>query len=135
MFIQFLTLIRVLFPKWNFFDHLGHRFHLKYRESASSSWVTLEFKSHRTFLNFFFNPMHNLTLAQINIIEHFARDVQEYESNRISSLVSFKLLKSLTEAHLPQYSKSDSFQFQIDAYTRDSNIKLYESPWLKKESQ
>jgi len=134
VFVQFLTSIRVLFPKWNFFDQLGHRFHLKYRESNSSNWSLLEFKSDRTFINFFFNPTHNLTLAQINIIEHFARDVQLHEPNQIESLVSFKLVKSLTEAYLPAFSKSDSFQFLIEAYDQNSNFKLYESVWMKKDS-
>lgn len=120
---QFLNQLRVLFPRWNFFDQLGHRFNLKYRTDEKTSWILIKFRSQWNLLNFFCNPTHNLTLAQISAIELFAQDTQ--------NLSSFQIIKSLVE----EEAKSKSFQFMVEAQKDDAIIEIYKSAWLQKEPQ
>lgn len=125
-----LNQIRVLFPRWNFFDQLGHRFHLKYRITEIENWTLIEFKSQWRLLNFFCNSTHNLTLAQVSAIEQFAQEIQNHPTNDIPNLTSFLLIKSLVEIR----SQSKKFQFMIEAYKDQNHIELYVSPWQMEKS-
>lgn len=135
MFVQLLDLIRILFPKWSFFDQLGYRFHLKFRESDSSKWTFVHFESPGpSVLKLFFNPTHNLTLAQISAIEQFSREVQINDPENANQLDSFKLVKAITEFYIEKYFSSvETFQFKIEAHSKNSKVDLYTSAWLKKE--
>ena len=131
MVSQFLNQLRVLFPRWNFFDQLGHRFHVKYKTSENENWNLVEFESHWNLLNFFCNARHNLTLAQVSAIELFAQDTQNCSQENIPNLVSFKVIKSLVE----ERTNSKTFQFMIEAYKDENQTILYTSPWLYKVFQ
>lgn len=124
---KYLNLVRVLFPRWNFFDQLGHRFHLNYKTSESQTWSRIEFTSEFNLLNFFCNSKHNLTLAQVSAIEIFAQEVQEKSEIEIAGLASFNVVKSIVE----NYSTDKNFKFQIEAYNSENKFELYVSPWFK----
>ncbi len=128
MVLQFINQIRVLFPRWNFFDQLGHRFQLKYKTSENKNWNLVSFSSERKLLNFFCNADHNLTLAQISAIELFAQDLQKHDHELIPNLESFKIIKSLVDVT----SEAEKFQFRIEAYTDQESVVLYTSTWLQK---
>lgn len=134
VFAHFLILIRSVFPRWNFFDHIGYQFHLKYRTSESASWTFVDFQSKRTWKDLFFNPNHNLTLAQVSLIEHFAQDVQTHEHKQVPSLDSFRMVRALIELEILSDSTS-SFQFALEASQNTSQVELYFSPWLKEEKE
>lgn len=132
---KFLNLIRVLFPKWSFFDHVGYQFRIEYKTAESPDWIPIQFTSQRTRFSLFLNPLHNLTLAQVSVIEHFARDVQNIEPQQVQGLDSFKLLKSILETKILLFHSSiNQFQFRLMAFDKNSNIKLFHSPWVKVNS-
>jgi hypothetical protein len=127
---QFIHQLRVLFPKWSFFDQLGHRFYVKYQTAENKNWTRLEFKSQWKLLNFFCNPIHNLTLAQMSAIDQLARDVQSHDQDEIPYLNSFLIIKSIVAT----YTEAASFQFAIEASKDKSRTILYTSPWISEGS-
>lgn len=129
MVAQFLNQLRVLFPRWNFFDQLGHRFYLKYKTTENQNWISIKFKSEWSLLNFFCNPDHNLTLAQISAIELFAQDAQMYDEQQIQNLDSFRLIRSLIGIH----AKTKKFQFTLEAHKDGKILDLYISPWIQEK--
>lgn len=129
----FFSLIRSLFPRWNFFDKIAYAFELEFKIAETSSWEPLSFLLHRSPLGLFFNPTANITLAQINLIEHFAHDIQELQkinplisSLDVENLTSFKLLRSLIRQKLKEKDLNQfSFQFKVIACNSQQKIDLY----------
>lgn len=85
----------------------------------------------------------NIKLAQINVIEHFARDVQELQvgndllcSQKVQELTSFKLLRSLIQMKLSEYLlESKTIQFQVLGSNYQEKVLIYVSDWLSLESR
>ncbi len=133
----FTSLIRALFPNWNFFDRIAYSFELQFQIESESEWQTISFSQKRNWYNLFFNPECNMALAQINIIEHFARDLQEVRlqfdsvlaEEKIQNLTTFRLLKSLLNN---RPSPGQSLIFKIVAVQPSGSLDLYMSkkiPW------
>lgn len=133
----FTSLIRALFPNWNFFDRIAYSFELQFQIESESEWQTISFSQKRKWYNLFFNPECNMALAQINIIEHFARDLQEVRlqfdsvlaEEKIQNLTTFRLLKSLLNN---RPSPGQSLIFKIVAVQPSGSLDLYMSkkiPW------
>lgn len=121
-FKVFLNLIRALFPKWNFFDRIAYTFELHFKLKPSASWQQIKFDQYHTNAGLFINEKCNLSLAEFNIVEHFANDVQEHLSS-ITTLTSYKLLTSLLESKL----STTDFQFKILAVSPAEKIDIYVS--------
>lgn len=138
----FLSLIRALFPHWNFYDEVGFQFLLQFKVPDSNRWEVISFEQRRRVLSLLFNPECNLALAQINIIEHFARDIQELQavnplihSKDVQKLTSFKMLKSLLRIKLKEYELNvATIQFKIVACSPRESLDLYISDWMTLES-
>ncbi len=137
-FSTFLNLIRALFPSWNFFDRVGYRFELEFLQAGSKEWEPLLFISRRMPMGFLINSDCNLKLAQVNVIEHFARDVQELQSRNelvasesIQALTSFKLLRSLIQIKLQDYElESNTIQFRVIGSNQNEKIVIFISDWI-----
>lgn len=125
---NFFNLVRVLFPRWNFFDEIGYQFILEYRLKDSANWTLVGFKSQRRWFHLFLNPVHNLNLAQINLIEQFARDLQLSAPDEVESLDTFKMVKALA---CTRAQTTDNFQFRVQAYKHSLQSELYCSKWIK----
>lgn len=130
----FLNLIRALFPKWNFFDRVAYTFELHYKLKSSKSWQKIKFEQNYSPLGLFINEKYNLSLAQFNIVEHFASDVQDphFTESAAVELPTYKLLNSLLAVKISELGITESeLQFKIVAVSSKENINLYTSRPIK----
>jgi hypothetical protein len=134
----FINLIRALFPRWNFFDRVGHHFEIEIKIKDSSVWQKISFEQERRSFSLFVNPMMNLALAQVNIIEHFVSDLgdlqkvrAEIESREIQALTTFKMLLALLQVKMKDFEIGPAaFQFKILACSPSEKSDVYISDWI-----
>lgn len=134
----FLSLIRALFPRWNFFDRVGHHLELEFKTPESSSWERIYFEQGRRPLGLFVNPEVNLALAQVNVVEHFISDLTDLqEGDRqiseadIHSLTTFQMLRSLLRMKLQEHNQNPGrLQFKILACSPRERSDVYVSEWI-----
>lgn len=137
-FQTFLSYIRALFPRWNFFDQIAYHFELSFQTPGSSRWERLPLTQERKIFSLFWNPFGNLTLAQANILEHFARDLQELQSIQpqltltdLERLTTYQLMLSLVEIKLiSDFQNIQTFQFRLSAHNPQEVIDLFISDWM-----
>lgn len=141
-FKTFLNLVRALFPHWNFFDRIASHFELSFKIPGSTEWSLISFDEERKIFGLLVNPQCNLSLAHVNIIEHFAADIQQLQqfksglhSKDVQKLSTFKMICSLLRLKLSDYSlKTNSVQFKISAVSPSEEVVIYISDWLPMES-
>jgi hypothetical protein len=138
-FKTFLNLSRALFPQWHFFDQVGSTFELLFRISNSTSWEKVSFDQKHSYIGIFINVSINEALAQFNVVEHFAHDIQELQfkdptTKEVESLCTFSLLRSLLNVKLNDLSyKTELFQFKIVACRGFEKMDIYVSDWISAE--
>lgn len=130
-------LIRVLFPRWNFFDRLGFRLELEVKTAGGRDWQPLPFVATRTFGGLFVNPTVTRMHAERTLLETFVEDVQklvdpygQVDSTRLQKLTTFKMVRSLVASRLAPASASssaDQIQFRVSAVAGDETAVLYVS--------
>lgn len=134
----FFYLIRALIPRWNFFDHVNYQFELEFKIAGAETWEIVTFIQKKDLFGLLINPETNLDMAKVNIIEHFAYDVQDLISTNtqirfkdVQRLTSFKLLRSLIETQLKSYELSNlTVQFKIVAANMEERKDIYISDWF-----
>ncbi len=137
-FKVFLNLIRAVFPNWNFFDKVAYNFELEFKIKDSKTWEKIVFDQTRKPFGLFTNSECTLALAQVNIIEHFVKDIQDLQqedtlvnSKDVQNLTTFKMLRSLLSVKLHVYDISHaSVQFKVVACSPDERVDVYISDWL-----
>lgn len=118
-----LNLIRVLFPKWDFFDRVGHHFELRCRIKNSDLWKETVIQHKLSMTNFFLNPIGNMKMAQIHILENFVQNTEDESS--------LKMIQSLVGVYQKDKIASDeSVQFKIVAIRGEEQIDVYTSDWF-----
>lgn len=140
-FTVFLSLIRAIFPNWNFFDRIAFNFELEFKVPDSKKWEPVLFVVPRQSWGILFNSDSNLNLAQINVIEHFARDIQELQilnplvhSRDVNALSTFKMLKAILRHRLQDYEiQNEMIQFKITARGQTESRDIYISDWISME--
>ena len=138
-FNVFLNLIRSLFPHWNFFDQTAFTFELLFKDVNLKNWQLISFSQQRPLLGIFYNPVVNGSLAQFNIVEHFANDIletkkeiSEIDSKLAHNLPSYNLMRSLIETKLNELKvNAELFQFKIIARSKKDSIDIFISDPLK----
>lgn len=134
----FLSLIRSLFPRWDFFDQVAFSFNVFFKTSPDTSWKRLSFDQPHKSSRILFNPFINNALAEASIVEHFARDIQELEKDKpdfntsdLDNLTSYQVLCSLLQVKLKRENlQDDGFQFKIVAHGTNATIDIYTSQIL-----
>lgn len=134
----FIYLIRALIPSWNFFDHVNYQFGLEFKVSGSEKWENVTFQRKNDLFGLLINPEINMDMAQVNIIEHFAYDIQDLifkdpkiRFKDVQRLTSFKLLKSVLRIQLKNYQIAHStIQFKIVATNLNEIKDIYISDWV-----
>lgn len=134
-FKNFLNLIRALFPHWNFFDRIAHSFAVEYKVSTGTQWQRLAFSQKRANLGIFLNPNLNESLAQVNVIEHFVKNIQDLQTksaniqtSSIETLSSYKILLSILRLKLQDGEVSNKkIQFKIVANNDNENLDIFVS--------
>jgi hypothetical protein len=137
-FKLFLTLIRALFPRWNFFDFVGFDFQVSFKIPDQNHWEILSFEVNRKSLGLMLNPECNLNLAKVNVIEHFAQDIQslKLELKQISKQdllrkASYLMLVEMVKVELSKFEIDPSaFQFKVTAIQDSEEIDLFFSDWI-----
>ncbi|OYZ22954.1 MAG: hypothetical protein B7Y39_06800 [Bdellovibrio sp. 28-41-41] len=137
-FSIFLSLIRSLFPRWDFFDQIAFSFVVYYKVSTDTEWKKLAFTQSHKSSRLVFNQAVNDTLMQSSVVEQFARDIQELENNTpnfsksdIEDLTTYQLLCSLLEVKLKQKNLNNTeFQFKITAHNTSEQIDIFTSDKL-----
>ena len=118
--------LRVLFPRWNFYDQVAYHFDLEF-QIGERDWTRIPFVEARRRFGLFLNPSVNLTLAHVNILEHFAQDVH--------SVTTYQMLLSLLRVKFQEFGLNpESFRFRVIALRPNERIELYVSDWIVKES-
>jgi hypothetical protein len=135
----FLYLIRALIPRWNFFDHVNYQFELEFKIAEAQSWEKVTFHQKKDLFGLLVNPETNIDMAKINIIEHFAYDIQDIGARHsqlrfkdVQRLTSFKLLKALLELKIQSFVISNrTIQFKIVAANLKERKDIYISDWFQ----
>lgn len=137
-FKLFLGLIRALFPRWNFFDFVGFNFQVSFKSPDQNHWEIISFKVEKKTLRLFSNPNGNLGLAKVNIIEHFAEDIQdmtlkmiEVSLQDLQKKASYLMLVEIIKQELCNYDlDQNSFQFKVTAIKDSEEVDLFFSDWI-----
>lgn len=72
---KFLNLIRVLFPKWSFFDQAGSAYVLEAKVASSRNWTELQSTLNKPVGALFHNPTINLHHACENLVHEFVSEL------------------------------------------------------------
>jgi hypothetical protein len=128
-----LELIRVIFPRWNFFDRVGYQLLLEVKQLGTKEWVPLAFEATRSLGALFVNPEATRLHAEMTTLENFVQDVQKLvdpegkvDSDRVKMLTSFKMVRSLVMNRL-MVTSADEIQFRVSAKTPEESVVLYVS--------
>ena len=131
-----LELVRVLFPRWNFFDRVGDPLLLEVKQTGSTSWLPLPFQATRTLGGLFINPEVTRLHAEMTTLENFVQDIQKLvdpddkvDSSRVKSLTSFNMVRSMVVKRL-MVSSADQVQFRVSAKSGHEKTVLYVSDAL-----
>ena len=137
-FKLFSAFIRALFPRWNFFDFVGFNFQVSFKVPDQNHWEILSFDVERKSLGLMLNPECNLVLAKVNVVEHFAEDIQmlTLESDQISQQdlqkkASYLMLVEIVKLELSKFEIYQSvFQFKVTAIKDSEEVDLFFSDWI-----
>lgn len=130
-FDLFLSLIRAIFPRWDFFDRIAYHFDLEYETERDGSWERISFRRRFSLFHLFINTDLNEALAQMNLLDHFAHDVQSLDRPEdATSLTSYKLVSSLVGAKAPAAVSPP--RFRLVAVSPTDRIVLFVSPRLRR---
>jgi hypothetical protein len=131
-----LALVRVLFPRWNFFDRVGYQLVLDVKQTGGNSWLPLAFNASRSMGGLFINPEVTRLHAEMTTLENFVQDVQplidhegKVDSKRVKALTSFKMVRSMVLKRL-MVSRADQVQFRVSAKSGDEIVVIYVSDVL-----
>lgn len=119
-----LSLFRVFFPSWRFFEDTCGRPAL-YARIEKGVWKSVLEKPQRSFFSLFFNPEGNLFLAYGSLLERLLKDASELQAGEEGQLldsVSYRLVRNLVESKL-SLSPGVQYQFKVcvsgEAATRE----------------
>ncbi len=128
-----LELIRVIFPRWNFFDRIGYQLLLEVKRIGNQDWLPITFKDSRTLLSLFINPEGTRLHAEMTTLENFVQDIQKFvdakgevDPIKVKSLTSYRMVRSLVLNRLMVNSEKE-VQFRVLAKAGDETIVIYSS--------
>lgn len=100
-----LFLLRAFFPNWKFFHAVGYVPHLYVRHFCQaigwSDWHEVYPRRQRRFWHLVHNADVNLALAEQNLMDHFANDLNELPDGQDArQLVTYQLVERLVQFDL-----------------------------------
>lgn len=112
---------------------------MEFKIAESQNWEKITFHQKKDLFGLLVSPEINFDMAKINIIEHFAYDIQhiiylhsQIKFKEVQKLTSFKLLKALLESKIKNYSISNrTIQFKIVAVNLRERKDIYISDWFQ----
>lgn len=125
---KFINLVRVLFPNWNFFNQVAYEFSLWVLAPGATDWIQLPFGQKRRILGVFVNPEVNLALAELNLLEHFAQDLQsDLADEDVTELTTYKMVRSLVTEKLTELKIDHRAKFKLVAKSPSETLDLFVS--------
>ncbi|XGC80635.1 hypothetical protein ACES2L_15010 [Bdellovibrio bacteriovorus] len=125
---KLINLIRVLFPNWNFFNQVAYEFNLWVLAPGATDWTLLSFDQKRKVLGVFVNPEVNLALAKLNLLEHFAQDLQsDLADEDVTQLTTYRMVKSLVTEKLIELKIDPKARFKLVANNPSETLDLFVS--------
>jgi hypothetical protein len=128
-----MELLRVIFPRWNFFDRTGYQLVLEIKQTGAKGWLPISFNAARTMGGLFVNPEVTRLHAEMSLLENFVSDVQnltdaegKIDPKHVHKLTSFKMVRSLVMSRL-MVTDPDSIRFRISAKAGEESVALYVS--------
>lgn len=131
-FSAFLNLIRVLFPKWSFFDQVDTSVIVEAKPQGGQSWVSLSSENKPAVGALIYNAETNLSHAYENILREFLRDLQPYLAGEgslaqddLARMISFRQVTEWTRQKLEAFEVSSGrsgFLFQFRLKSADGEI-------------
>ena len=92
-----MNLLRSLFPHWNFFDRLVNSYELEVKLQNDERWHLVSFDQRRHAFSLNLNADLNVALANVSLLVHFARDLENTPLSDIKNLSTFKMVRSLVK--------------------------------------
>ena len=114
-----LYLLRSFFPNWRFYHGFGHQPRLFVRtqddEGQWSDWQMFIPRAPFELANLVHNPRNNLLLAQQNLVDHLAFDIQNLPDGKDArELVSYRMVTRLAREWLrAQGRDAQRWQFEL----------------------
>lgn len=114
-----LFLLRSFFPNWRFYHGFGHQPRLFVRtldeDSQWGDWQMFMPRAPFKLATLFHNPRNNLLLAQQNLVDHLAFDIQNLPEGRDArELVTYRMVTRLAHDWLrAQGHDTRRWQFEI----------------------
>jgi len=146
-------LLRCFFPNWRFYHGFGSQPRLFTRiQTPDGEWTEWQMFMPRAKLSprdLFYNPHNNLLLANQNLVDHLAFDIQTLPDNTSATeLVSYQMVMRLARSLLQQQgmggaggvgdetgSNGHRWQFRVlqvpPLQTPDDSMAILESPVLQ----
>ena len=93
-----MNLFRSLLPHWNFFDRIIQTYGVEYRLKNSHSWQTLSFDQKRCSYSLNVNADLNLALANVSLLAHLAREIDEANPDNFKKLTTFKMIQEIVKS-------------------------------------
>ena len=114
-------LFRAFFPNWQFYHQVGPVPHLYVRhqipDAAWSDWWWVYPRRSRSIWNLFHNPWGNLALAEQNLVDHLAHDLNHLPAQfDARDLVAYRLVQALAREacwHQLGAQAGQVFEFEI----------------------
>ena len=112
-------LLRSFFPNWRFYHGFGSqpRLFIRFQQPDDewSAWQMFMPRATFSFIDLFHNPRNNLLLANQNLVDHLAFDIQTLpEGTSASELVSYQMVLQLAHSLVQQQGLTGHrWQFQV----------------------
>jgi hypothetical protein len=112
-------LLRSFFPNWRFYHGFGSQPRLFTRlqqpDGEWTEWQMFMPRAKLSLLDLFHNARNNLLLANQNLVDHLAFDIQMLPENKsVSELVSYKMVTQLAHSMVQQQGLIGCrWQFQV----------------------
>ena len=114
-----LFLFRAFFPNWKFYHAVGYIPHLYVRyqrsDAAWSEWALQYPRRPRNLLRVFHNPDGNAALAEQNLVDHWAYDLEDLPQGQDPrELVTYQLVSRVARRWaLAQHPDVSHYQFEL----------------------
>ena len=129
-----LSLFRVFFPSWRFFEDTCDR-PVLYARVNGGEWQRVLNNPKRGLLSLFYNPEGNLFLAYGSLLDRLLKDASELASGQERLLVdsvSYRLVRNLIERTF-KLSKGVSYQFKVSVAGESASCESEQDVLISRE--
>lgn len=124
-----MNISELFLPKWNFFDRLGTVSVLLFRPvmSEGNEWLVCFEKPKRYWWNLFFNPIGNLYLFNLSLVDRLVHEAYSSATNvDLTSLSSYSNIEIQVKEQIKiKFPTTGQFEFKIQVKTDADPLQDY----------